>query len=305
MIGEAKILVREGNIDEIEYLQARSGREWIKSFIAIDLISSDFDIEIVAASVRSGDGAEVSREERLDLARYGFSNEAGRFLNAIIDLWNVCYYGCLNSIYIIEKFDGDIVNVEDGPRSRVHSVFDIFSPIEGKFEAEMEPETVIEWSKHCKGFWAGYAETRVQRAMACLSRITSEKHGNSIYNALLWALAGLEALFCDNESSITYQIRRRAPLLLEKYEIANLDKQISKGYNFRSRLFHGDIKISSPHADEINDDDDLHDLKADEYSDFFCLLLNCSILRCMEMDAQNVLFSESCEFVSLQSAQQI
>lgn len=283
MIGQCKILVRPSNDDEVGHLVAHTGRHWLTEFIAIDLITSDFDLDSLAGSIQSSDDREISHEERLDLARYGFSDEAGRFLTAIISLWNICYYGCLTAIHTLEKFDDVIINVEDGPRSRVFSAFDIFSGIEGKFNAEMQPATALGWSQRCQGYWTGYAQTRVQRAVACLSRITSEKHDNSTYNALLWALAGLEALYCDNESSISYQIRRRAPLLLEKFEIANLDKQISKGYNFRSRLFHGNVKISSPFADEINDDDDQdhHDLQADRYSDFFCLLLNCSILRCM------------------------
>jgi hypothetical protein len=114
----------------------------------------------------------------------------------------------------------------------------------------------------------------------------------------MWSLSGLEALYCNNESSIKYQIRNRAPMIVERYAIEDIDKNISKGYDFRSRLFHGDVKIRNPLIDEDGDrmDQKHHEAQADKYADFFCLLLTCSICAAIEERSQEIFFKELGEF---------
>jgi hypothetical protein len=162
---------------------------------------------------------------------------------------------------------------------------------------KIDPIIALVWSSKSKGYWSGHAETRVQRAISCLTRSFSGRTNRiNGYSTLLWSLAGLEALFCDSSSSVLYQIRRRAPLLNSEFDRNELDKHIKSGYNFRSRLFHGDVQIRSLIAEDDEFDDKHHEIESEKYSDFFALLLSRCISFCIEKSIQEVTFREAVDF---------
>lgn len=295
-LGQCKINIRDATEDEVNHVVAHT-RIGAKKLVALDLLTEDFDLDELCSGITSSDGNEIALTERQDLAKYFIASEASSSFNAVLTIWNICYFGCVDTLHTLEKFNGRIMGYTHGCSFRVASIFDDLSTIKGKFVSAVDPINALGWSRDCKGFWEGDAETRVQKAVACLARTSSDHAGKSTYDTLLWSLAGLEALFCENESSIIYQIKRRAPLLLRKFEIENLIQEISKGYNFRSRLFHGDVKIRSPFADGDTgfDDEKHHETQASHYADFFCLLLHCSILACVESNTQDISFSEVCD----------
>jgi len=157
------------------------------------------------------------------------------------------------------------------------------------------PLRALEWSKSLNGFWNGMADTPVEKAVSCLMHAFDRpSNRQDTYSVMLWSLAGLEALLCDSSSSILYQIRRRAPLLGNAFNFKNLDNLISKGYNFRSRLFHGNVRIRNP----IVEDDNMYDLKtyyesdADKYANFFLTLLSCALISCLQQGRLDIHFNE-------------
>jgi hypothetical protein len=166
-------------------------------------------------------------------------------------------------------------------------------------ELTSENDDVLNWSLNVGGYWDGLARTNVSKALACLTHCFEGFGGKpDPYANLLWSLAGLEALLCDSSSSTMYQIRRRAPLIVKSFQFRDLDKSISRGYNFRSRLFHGDVLMRNKFLESDPDQDDDHDLDTERYGMFFTSLLNCALLECIETQATEVVFSET---ISLRS----
>jgi hypothetical protein len=298
-IGQCSFSIRKPSSDEIVFLESKVMRAGVKNSIVVDLISDDFSIQKTAEDIRSINSQTLDAEDVPQFAKYAIGNELSSILNGCISIWNICYSGCLNSIWHIAVVDGEIVDFGDRCEFRTLWALTDNHEIADLLNVKISPIEALEWSIGCSGFWRGQAETRIQRATACLMRTFSNRTaGMDTYGTLMWSLAGLEALYCNNESSIKYQIRNRAPLVVERYRIKDLDKNISKGYDFRSRLFHGDIPIRSPLADYDDDYQDKrhHRRQADEYANFFCLLLTCSVTAAIEEKSQDIFFNETCQF---------
>lgn len=232
------------------------------------------------------------------MAQGFFAEEVQSRFRGMIALWNACYFGCLNAVHMMTYVDDNLVSSGFGASSRILGAFtenDLWGQIDAP---HITPIAALEWSLRCQGFWSGRAQSRVEKAVACLTHcFEGPFRGRDSYSTLLWSLAGLEALFCDSEAGITYQIRRRAPLLLSDYPIQNLDKMLVKGYGFRSRLFHGDVKMVSAlrFGEDLSEEND-YESEAETYADFFLSVLCCSIRTCIERDSTEVAFSDGVRF---------
>jgi hypothetical protein len=299
-IGICSISIRSPHPDEITFIEGKLFRGGLKSSIVLEIYSDDFSLSEMKNDIKSSDGTPLSPHNETHLPKYFAATSLSSILNGCLSIWNICYFGCLNSAYHIASFDEEILDFGDACEFRTLWAVADGGMIGNAFDIKVAPMAALEWSRKCSGFWKGYADTKIQRATACLLRTFSTRtSGMDTYSTLMWSLAGLEALYCNNESSIKYQIRKRAPIVVDRFGIIDLDRNISRGYDFRSRLFHGDIKIRSPIADDDSDydDDKYHKLQADIYADFFCLLLTCSIKAAIEEKSQEILFEERGNFV--------
>ncbi|WP_157082636.1 hypothetical protein [Sphingomonas asaccharolytica] len=299
-IGTCSISIRSPHPDEATFVGERLFRAGIKGSIVLDISSEDFCLSSMKSSIHSSDGSPLSSHDEIYLPKYLMAVSLSSVLNGCLSIWNICYFGCLNSVYHIASLGEEILDFGDTREFRTLWAVADDRMIAGTPGVKIFPNLALEWSRNCSGFWKGFAETRIQRATACLLRTFSTRTASmDAYGTLMWSLAGLEALYCNNEASIKYQIRKRAPIIVDRYGIIDLDKNISKGYDFRSRLFHGDVKIRSPIADDDSGytDDKNHKRQADLYADFFCLLLTCSIMAAIEEQSQDVVFEECASFV--------
>lgn len=298
-VGRCIFSVRNPTPDEVSFIERRAMRGGLMGTIAIDLISSDFSLDDIADNIIAANERELTDDQLSDFSIFAAGDSLSSILNGCLSIWNICYFGCLNSVYHIAVVNDEVVDFGDRCEFRTLGALTEKTAFADVINIRITPTEALEWSKACSGYWQGNAETRIQRATACLLRTFSNRSKNTdTYSTLMWSLAGLEALYCNNESSIKYQIRNRAPLLVARYKIRDLDKHISRGYDFRSRLFHGDVKIKSPiaHDDDDYNDDRHHELQADQYADFFCLLLTCSVSAAIEEKSQEVFFNQTCQF---------
>jgi len=276
----------------------RAGIGKAEGLLGLQMICEDCDLTSLGAQITSGDGKPVPAEDRIWMARIFFAEEIQGWFRAMNAIWNTCYFGCLNAVHMMTYVDDDLVCSDIGASSRILGAFTENNFLDVLESSDIAPSTVLEWSLRCRGFWNGSAQSRVEKAVACLTHCFEAASGRQdTYSTLMWSLAGLEALFCDSEAGITYQIRRRAPLLLSDYPIRNLDKMLVKGYAFRSRLFHGDVRmVSAFRRDEYPSDDNGYELEAEKYADFFLAILCCSIRACIERGSTEVTFSDGVNF---------
>jgi hypothetical protein len=100
---------------------------------------------------------------------------------------------------------------------------------------------VWDWMTRLKGFDQGIGEGRAGRAMAALSylAIADSLIDNDL--DIVWALMGLEAIYCHGSSGVMNQLLEKCQLLLGPLE--RNKKILSEMYNLRSRVVHGNFDL--------------------------------------------------------------
>jgi hypothetical protein len=102
-----------------------------------------------------------------------------------------------------------------------------------------------EWCCKVPGFTTGEGKSACGRALAALSHIFREI---SVYDPgldIIWALIGLEALYCKSTTGLQIQLHDKSEAFLG--EMYKYKKDFSGMYDFRSRLIHGDVDINFMH----------------------------------------------------------
>lgn len=101
----------------------------------------------------------------------------------------------------------------------------------------------LQYCKTMPGFWGGYSETNVGRALHCFANICSQEHYFEwiFPRYFLWSMIGLEALYGQGNQSMMNQIIQKSAVFLDLPN--DTEKLIKEMYSFRSRLFHGDVDL--------------------------------------------------------------
>lgn len=265
---------------------------------------SAFEFRIISADI---DGLKdyVERERSADIKESGIEEFMLVWLSAEISSFGEIILFLLNLSY------AGIITIENGVtwagRRAVLTGTKAFSGIykdEGSLtflscgiSATPKFDKVLEWSKRCGGIWDGPARTNVEKAVGFLSHTFGSTHQVDDAARMLWATAGLEALACDGGSSVSAQLRRRLPTLCARMSFKDLDRSLRETYNFRSRLFHGDIPVYNAfNRDDTDSSPDRCDYKLSEYGQMLQLILVCAIWECVEQGAISIRFSDDPHF---------
>lgn len=147
------------------------------------------------------------------------------------------------------------------------------------------------WLEQIPGFNSGLLKGSTGHAVAALTRADESGMG------IVWSVMGLEALYCDGNQNLGFQLQSKSTALLG--EPAEYKKRVAQMYEYRSRVVHGsvDIPISYDEADAHEEYERYMD-KDMESRDFALRLLLATIQR-MIKDGGHVLNSRfSCEVAS-------
>ncbi len=157
-------------------------------------------------------------------------------------------------------------------------------------------DEILSWSRKCSGVWSGTAKTSLEKAMSFLSHAFHGSAQDEVA-AFLWSIAGLEAIACKGQDSKRSRLKLRTPHICELIPFANVAKTAVNGYDFRSRLFHGDIPtINSFSPDDVGWGKDRYDYKISDYSVAFQLMLIAIVWKSIKLDANHIIFQEEAEF---------
>ena len=102
------------------------------------------------------------------------------------------------------------------------------------------------------------ARTMLDKAVASFSNLASDKS----HLKLIWALIGLETLYCSGNSGLQAQLIEKSETFLGKRTAYK--KVFPKMYNYRSRLVHGEIPIPFPNKTDYDESLELS-VENDEY----------------------------------------
>jgi hypothetical protein len=96
------------------------------------------------------------------------------------------------------------------------------------------------WADRLPGFAKGMPSTPVGIALAAFSWLTDEASDTQTYSNPIWAVLGLEALYCQGSGSVRSQLIVNA----QRFVGSTLSREdLDALYNYRSRFLHGQISF--------------------------------------------------------------
>jgi len=112
---------------------------------------------------------------------------------------------------------------------------------------------VYKWLQEIPGFFGRRSSSRVGRAIAALTHLVTMRSRNENAFALVWALLGLEAIYCNGNIGLKSQLLEKSEAFLGARK--ENKKRFGWMYDFRSRLIHGDMDIFFQHnGDDAGDE---------------------------------------------------
>jgi hypothetical protein len=112
-VGTCSISIRKPRPDEISFVESKVFRGGIKHSIILEISSHDFSLTAIGKQIRLYNEGRIDPKEVPALSRYGAAMSLGSILNGCLSIWNICYFGCLNSIYHIAAVDETVTDFGD------------------------------------------------------------------------------------------------------------------------------------------------------------------------------------------------
>lgn len=267
-----------------------------ETFCCIEFSLLEADLEAIRHFAITDEAVRESIHPDLFVA-HSVMAELETFCDIILFLVNLTFCGvfqCENKqLRFGDRLESDHRPAIFGlPRSK-HD----YSFLDGGVRQCVSFDEVLEWSTGCKGIWTNRAITRVEKAVSFLSHTFSAESAGRDEAIMLWSTAGLETLACDGQSSISVQLKRRLPLICDLIPFRSVVKGVSTAYDFRSRLFHGNIStINSFNRDEVGQNDNRYDSKLAEYGLMLQLMVIAVIWKAIERKSYILTFEETASF---------
>jgi len=114
-------------------------------------------------------------------------------------------------------------------------------------------QRVVDWVMDVPGWKDGIGRGRVGRGLAAFSHCLSADRGFGSAVGLLWAMVGLEALYCSSHEGLRSQLTERSQLILGPF--VTHKKRFGQVYDYRSRFVHGDMDVPFAHRERRDDED--------------------------------------------------
>lgn len=215
---------------------------------------TNFDLELETEKLISSYPIfkkELTREGWQDWAWKAFSETAYEHICNFFVICHICKPGCFS----IEKRPYAIINNDVNKkhekytfRNSIDAVMEhflipssrdtIFPPL-----FEIPIETAQTYFLNSQGFWGGYSQTNVGRAMHCFTNFFDDDYHWVYPNDFLWSMIGLEALYGQGNQNMMSQIIQKSKIFLNLNDAC--EKKIKEMYDFRSRVFHGQVNITN------------------------------------------------------------
>lgn len=295
LFGSCEWRVRSPSSAEKKSIAEIEDRPVFCDWKCLELSSVDFEYEDLISQCTTHNGDPLPIDEAESMVRHVLASEIVKVLDGAISIFSIPTFSSVYSSFTIGRFEDDEFYRSSGCRSSLSfTKFD--KSIEfPEYLPDFNPTKLLKWSFERSGVWIGRSSTNIERSLSYFMRsFTYNLHSSNRFETLLWVVAGIEALCCDSPKGQLYQIRKRLPTLVGNYDSDKFLSMISKAYDFRSRLFHGQVNVYSPYSDAIDDRSkgDFED-GIDINAGLLAFLLNCALSDLMTQGASEVLFNES------------
>lgn len=160
----------------------------------------------------------------------------------------------------------------------------------------LDIDAILRWSRECGGLWKGKARTNIEKGVCFLSYALHADEAKSSVSRLLWSIAALEAIAAQSSAGVRNSLTRRIPPLVKKLGLKNATKLIGAIYDFRSRVFHGDVALHNPISDPDGFEVKGPEGRMHEFGLISSLMVLAIIWECVERGAYEIRFDESPTF---------
>lgn len=110
---------------------------------------------------------------------------------------------------------------------------------------------VWKWLITLSEFDTGMVKGRIGRALSALTYLIPTNNWDTSPSDLVWALLGLEALYCDGNQGLKKQLMEKSAIVLGPR--LTHAKKFNSMYDYRSRFLHGDFDFPRAHFEIEHD----------------------------------------------------
>ena len=154
--------------------------------------------------------------------------------------------GCLNVDEGYLFFNDKYYDRIQGMLSSLREAYQLSSELGWPKLDKLKILDVWDWAKEIDEIISGISETQLGRALCALSYLFKPGIMHDETLDIVWALIGLEALYCKGVTGIKEQLTEKSQVLLG--EVTENKRKFKEMYNFRSRFIHGDFNFPSKYC---------------------------------------------------------
>lgn len=238
-------LVNETDADVVKHWTAPSYKLRLPySFLKLKSVV-EYDDTVVAEEVKRNSDWKVTAQ---DIEHLFARSACDAFDARLFDLCiatNLAIPGSLSYASTLLLVDGACVGSGHGAHHQLDATYDASIEYSWPRLDELSVKSVLSWLDSTPGFRERTGQTRLGRAIGALSYLIKEHSGDENELSIVWALLGLEALYGRGSDGIKNQILEKSEAFLGSPETHK--KNLSRVYDHRSRIIHGDADIVFRH----------------------------------------------------------
>jgi hypothetical protein len=184
--------------------------------------------------------ASMMREIRLDDDKESFSWLVETTVYNLFVVMNIAKPGLFSSNGGVLFKQNGFISTIDSIRHSIEFALEKSQAIGWPYLTNLPFAKVWQWFIQFEQETSEISEHAIGRALNAFSNIFHDSV-SYYYEDILWALIGLEALYCQGNSNLLGQLNEKSKLLLG--ERTSFKSEFQKMYDYRSRFVHGDLNI--------------------------------------------------------------
>jgi hypothetical protein len=239
-------LVDESDPDVAAHWKPSTGLRLPYKFVKLASVVTYDDAFVTAEANRYSDAVRLSIGE----AEYLIASGACSALDArLFDLClaaNVALPGAFSYRSTLRLVNGAFVESGYAALHQLDEALDASVEYSWPPLGELPLSSVVSWLDNMPGFRDRVGRTRLGRAIGALSYLIKEHSRDENELSIVWALLGIEALYGRGSEAIKNQVIEKCESFLGKP--VTHTKNLSRMYDHRSRVIHGDLDIAFRHS---------------------------------------------------------
>ncbi len=196
---------------------------------------------------------EVTREDKIGMFRSLVVEELKRKVLYFLILSQLAKPGSIKSlrgdVFVNEKLVSDFYTILSIHRESRGDIQNLGWP-EYK---NLKLEKVWNWFQTNHFSFQRHSKSNTERALNAFTHLFKVSLNDNIFD-LLWALIGIETLYCSGKEGLSEQIFNKTQIVLG--ELKDYKKRLKQMYDFRSRLVHGDLDIPPNYYDLYDEENE-------------------------------------------------